>query len=393
MDQQWSQSPERKDIKSEKDKCASYTVHLRPGVHQMIDKCSSTVLLMKLLFSEVFLKKNRYVFTCILLFVLVTGRCGDQKAGKKYPARNIHIYIFSSQGGGSDSWARHLAALMEKQLGVHLICNNLPGANGGTGALKVWNESHDGYTLLGGSETSLFFGVNDVAPMAENWQFFVACGSPGVLAVHRDSPIKTFEQLVDAARANPNQFKVSNSGRGKLWHIKAVQTENAADIKLQHIPYNGSAPAITALLSREVDAVSCSAAEILEYVRGGLLRPLIMTEADGFVFDRGDSVRSVTELYPYNEQQFENLYQWLGFLVPHDVPRDRINVIGRAFEFAMNAPETEKLIRQNKCKKIAVWGDEANQLMLKMQNIASWMSKDLGLAKKDPSELGISRTL
>ena len=189
---------------------------------------------------------------------------GKQEA--KYPSKPINVFIFSSQGGGTDQWVRHLANLMEKDLGVSIVCNNLPGANGGTAAMKVFNSPHDGYTVLGASETSVFFGVNDVAPQASKWEFFIGGGSPGVIGVHKDSPYKTIQDLVQAAKNKPNTVKIGNSGRGKLWHIKALQLAKGAGVQFQHVPYNGSAPAITALLSKEVDAVSCSAGENMESI-------------------------------------------------------------------------------------------------------------------------------
>ncbi len=331
----------------------------------------------------------RIVLVGAIIIISLAGCTQKQKTG--FPSKNVYVYIFSSQGGGSDRWARHLSALMEKELKTHFVCNNLPGANGGSGAMRVWNSPRDGYSLLGGSETALFFGVNDVAPTAENWEFFVAAGSPGVIAVHKDSPYSDFASFMQAAQENPRQVKVANSGNGKLWHIKAAQLEKGADVKFQHIPYNGSAPAIIALLSKEVDAVSCSASEILEYVRSGLVRPLAMTEVEPMSFEGFGRVPSVTEFYPDIREEFENLYQWLGFLIPSDVPSDALAIYQSAFINAMNHPKTLEMIETYKLRKMALYGQEAKTRMIEMQRVASWMSNDLGLAKKHPHELNITR--
>jgi len=122
--------------------------------------------------------KKRIVFITVLVFA-VSFLFAAGKKEAEYPSKPINVYIFSSQGGGTDVWVRHLAGIMEKDLGVSIVCNNLPGANGGTAGMKVFNSPHDGYTVLGASETSVFFGVNDVSPIAKNWEFFIAGGSPG----------------------------------------------------------------------------------------------------------------------------------------------------------------------------------------------------------------------
>ncbi|MCX8036119.1 MAG: tripartite tricarboxylate transporter substrate binding protein [Candidatus Sumerlaeia bacterium] len=324
--------------------------------------------------------------------VLAIAACGSSpQTARPYPVRNINVTVFSSQGGGSDRWARHLALLMEKDLGVHIICSNLPGANGGSGAMKVWSARHDGYSVLGASETAMFFGVNAVAPTADQWEFFIAGGSPGVLAVHHSAPYSTIQDFVGAARNQARKIKIGNSGQGKLWNIKAVQFERAAGVEFQHVPYNGSGPAITALLGREVDAVSCSAGEVVEYVRGGLVRPLIITETYSMEMEPCGTIPSAAELYPERAKDFRDLFQWLGFMMPADVPSEVLETFGRAFDQAVRHPKTEELARAEKVRLLALRGKEAKDMALRMQSVASWFSKELGLARKDPAELGIPK--
>ncbi len=327
-----------------------------------------------------------------LALMLICGGCENQ-VSKEYPHKNIFLYIFSSQGGSTDIWARYLSKVMEDEMDVKFICNNLPGANGGLAAMKVWNAPHDGYTVLGASETSLFFGVNDVAPMVDKWDFYIAVSSSGVIAVLDKSPYNSIQDLVNAAKKSPGLVKISNSGMGKLWHIKAVQFEQGADVKFQHIPYNGSAPAISALLSKEVDAVSCSAEEIHEYVRSGLLRPLVITETEGKEITGHGFVKSAADIYPKVAKGFENLHQWIGFLLPHDVPDSVKIVFGNAFKNAISNPVIQEQIKIQKVKKLGLTGKEAKRLVTKMQSEASWISNDLGIAKRDPRKLGIPKNV
>jgi tripartite-type tricarboxylate transporter receptor subunit TctC len=335
------------------------------------------------------MKKLCLILAALLLTAAVVTAEGQKET--KYPSKPITVYIFSSQGGGTDVWVRHLAGLMEKDLGVSIVCNNLPGANGGTAGMKVFNAPHDGYTVLGASETSVFFGVNDVSPTAKNWEFFIGGGSPGVIAVHKDSPIKTVQDLVQAAKDKPNTVKISDSGRGKLWHIKALQLGQGAGVRFQHVPYNGSAPAITALLSKEADAVSCSAGEIAEYVRGGMARPIVMTEAVDMDFEGFGKVPAATSLYPNTAFGYKNLFQWLGLMFPADTDPAILAAFDRAFKKAMTDPSTDTFAAAQKARKIGASGKEAKELAVNMESIASWMSAELGLAKKDPASLGIAK--
>lgn len=315
---------------------------------------------------------------------------GSQETAE-YPTRDIQLIIGSSQGGGTDTWTRHLAKLMEDELGVNIVASNLPGANGGNGAMKVWNNKHDGYSVLGMSETTCFYGVNDVGPTADKWEFFIAGGSPGVIAVHADSPYQTVQDLVAAAEKTPNRITISNSGKGKLWNIKAIQLQEAAGVKFQHVSYNGSGPARQALLTREVDALSASLGEAIDLARAGQARILVISEAEGIDVEGIGRIKSVPEIYPGSEFGYQNLFQWLGFLMPADAPEKAKEAFGAAFEKAINDPSTAELAVNRVSKVYGIWGEEAKKLAQNMQQVASWMSADMGLAKVSPEELGIER--
>lgn len=334
--------------------------------------------------------KLRLFFLVIAIAIIILSD-GCKKEDGAYPQRDIFVYIFSSQGGGTDTWIRQLSALMGRDFGVNMVCTNLPGAKGGTGAMKVWNSPHDGYTVLGASETAVFFGINDVAPMVDKWRFFIAGGSQGIFAVRTDSPHANIEALAQRTKEYPGKIKVGNSGQGKLWHIKAVQLERAMGGSLKHIPYNGSGPAITALLSGEVDAVSCSCAEISEYVRAGLVRPLVVTDIEPVTFEGVGLIRSAVEVYPDIENELTSLFQWLGFMLPHDVDQETLNTFEDGFLRAVESSQFTEFLKVQMARKIALCGDEANPLVDRMQRAASWTARDLGIVRRDPSELGIPR--
>ncbi len=337
------------------------------------------------------MKKVFAILLVVLLGVTAVFANGGSDSSV-YPSKDINVYIFSSQGGGTDVWVRFLAPLMEEKLGVSVICSNLPGANGGTAAQKVWNSPHDGYNILGASETAMFFGANDLAPTAENWDFYIAAGSGGVICVPANSKYQTIEDLVAAAKANPGSVTIANSGQGKGWHLKAVILENAAGCEFKHVPYNGSSPAITATLSGETDAVSCSTGEIMEYIRGGLMRPLVITEDYPWTFEGYDKeVPAATELYPESASDFANFFQWLGFMLPKDTPENVKATWKAAFDAAVNDPRTAEFAATQAAEVFALSGEEADKMAGDMEAMAWWLSQDLGVAKVNPESAGIAR--
>ncbi|MEA5033707.1 MAG: tripartite tricarboxylate transporter substrate binding protein [Sphaerochaeta sp.] len=336
----------------------------------------------------------RKILMVLVLVLVSTTMVFAAGAGEtaSYPNKDINVYIFSSQGGGTDAWCRFLAPLMEEDLGVKIISTNMPGANGGTAAQKVWTSAHDGYTVLGASETSMFFGANNVAPTSDNWHFFIAAGSGGIIAVPTGSPYKTIQDLVAAAKANPKSVTIANSGQGKGWHTKAVTLEKAANVEFKHVPYNGSGPAITAMLSGETAAVSCSTGEISEYIRAGIVRPLVITEAQGETFAGWEGeVPAAAKLYPQGAFAFANMFQWLGFMLPKDTPTEAVERFSAAFKKAMANPKTAEFAKTQSARIFGLTGNDANTLAKNMEAVTWWMAQDLGIAKMSPESAGIPR--
>jgi len=325
------------------------------------------------------------IFALILIFPF------SVLSSEKYPSKPISVVIHSSAGGGSDVWARKVSALMEKNLGEKMICTNKAAGLGGVAANFVWNSKHDGYTILGASETAMTYCINGAFDKtAKVWNFYISGGSPGVIAVLKDSPFKTFEDLAEASKASPDHVKVSNAGIGKLWHLKSEMFRKYANVPIKHSSYNGSAPAIVALLSKEVDAVSCSAGEVGSYIESGKMRPLVMTEKESFNFPGFGETPPITKFFP-ELAKYLPMSQFLCLMVPKDTPKEILDRLGAAFEYAMKTPEMESFIKQENAARIGLWGEPANQLAIDMEKRFSWFAQELGITKVHPEKLGIEK--
>lgn len=332
---------------------------------------------------------KKYVI-CFIIASFTLGLTFSLHAGE-YPTKSVRVIVHSSAGGGSDTWARKVSALTETDLGKRMICSNKPGGKGGIGANFVWNSKHDGYTILGASETSMTYGVNGACrKTAKFWNYYISGGSPGVIAVLKDSPFKTFEDLVKAAKAKPDTVKVSNAGIGKLWHLKSEMFRKYGNIPIKHSPYNGSAPAIVALLTKEVDAVSCSAGEVGSYIESGKMRPLAMTEKDPFNFPGYGESPAITKFVP-QLKRYLPMSQFLCLMVPKDTPKEILDRLGKAFEYAMGTRDMAAFIKMQNATRYGLWGEPANKMAVEMEKKFSWFAFELGITKVHPKELGIEK--
>jgi tripartite-type tricarboxylate transporter receptor subunit TctC len=334
---------------------------------------------------------KRFALFATLALVAIPMMLPAGARSQAFPGKTLANIVFSSAGGGTDVMNRQLAAVMEKSLGQKMIVSNMPGGLGGTAAEHVWAQPHDGYTLLGVSETSATFLVNNATKHgAKDWVFYIGAGSPGIIAVRADSPIKTFDDLIAAAKKAPKSLKVANSGKGKLWHIKAVIVEKNAGVQFLHLPYNGSNPAIIATLSGEADVLSASLQEVSEHVRAGSLRVVVLTEEERVKMKGYESIPALAEKYPDVKRYFP-LQQWLGFGVPQDTPAAVVKTLGAHFEKAMQDPDLQKWMAENYMEPIGLWGEKAGAFAAGLEANLSWISHEMGITKTDPGSLGIPK--
>lgn len=317
------------------------------------------------------------------------GLAVDQ-ASAEYPCNNVRVIVASSAGGGTDTFARAFGAMAEKELGVKLVISNNPAALGTAAAAEVMQAPHDGCTILSVSESSMTYGVNGGTTTAKDWHYHIFGGSPGVIAVRADSPYKTFADFIAAAKAKAEGVKMANSGIGKLWHLKVMIVEKATGAKFKHVGFNGSKPAMTSLLTGEVDAVSASTGEISPYVESGKMRPLVITETEGYAFPGGDEVPPITKFAPSAAKDLP-MGQFLAYEFPRDVPEKALAAFRPVFDKVVKSPEFKKFLDSQGAKLYGIYGAPADDMVMAMEQRFSWFMQDIGKAKVNPETLGIKR--
>jgi tripartite-type tricarboxylate transporter receptor subunit TctC len=240
-------------------------------------------------------------------------------AGLAQAAKPIRIIVPFPPGGSTDILARALAPKLMLALGVNVIVDNKPGAGGSLGAGEAAKAPADGSTLLMGHIGTLavnpsmypklpYDAIKSFAPVA-----YVA-RVPNVLVVNAASPIKSLKDLITAARAQPGRLTYSSGGNGSAAHITFESLKLKTKIFMLHIPYRGTAPSVTDVISGQVDCTFTGAPVVIPHVRSGRLRALAVSSAQRIA--ALPEVPTVAESgYPGFEAD-----QWYGIVAPAGTP-------------------------------------------------------------------------
>lgn len=194
-----------------------------------------------------------------------------------FPNRPIEIVVPSSAGGGTDVMARIFAETAKKHVSQPMVVSDKPGASGGIGMTEVQRATPDGYKIgvliselaiiphLGMTKAT----VSDFIPIAR------LNADPGVVAVRADAPWQSIEELLAQARKEPRSITMGNAGTGSIWHLAAAAVEEKNDVRFNHVPFQGAAPSVLALVGGHVNAITVSPAEIGSFVAAGKVRVLV----------------------------------------------------------------------------------------------------------------------
>lgn len=308
-----------------------------------------------------------------------------------FPERPINNIVPFGAGGGTDSWNRALSAAMEETLGVKILVNNMPGGGpGGTGQAYVWGAAHDGYTMLGTSETPLLVPVmTGMEQTTKDFEYFIAGGSPGLLLANKNANIKTMEDLISMASAQPGEYKVASTAGG-LWFILANLFNAYGDVPLGNVTYDGSRPAITACVSGETALVAASAGEVADFIKSGDLIPLCAIQPEDYDMKDFGVIQSVLANVPSLEKYLP-LNQWIGFMLPVDTDPQIIEIFKGAFEVAMASDEIKEFAENQYAVIYNQTGEEARATAAKAQSTMSWILHDMGLTEHSPETFGIPK--
>ena len=200
-----------------------------------------------------------------------------------YPTRPVRLIIGYPPGGSADITARLLGQWLSERLGQPVVVESRPGAGTNIATEAVVNAPPDGYTLLlvapaNAINATLYEKLNhnfmrDIAPVAGLIRF------PNVIVVNPSVPAKTVPEFIAYAKANPGKLNMASSGAGSTIHVSGELFKMMTGINMVHVPYRGGAPALTDLISGQVQVMFDNVPTSIEFIRAGKLRPLAVTTA------------------------------------------------------------------------------------------------------------------
>jgi tripartite-type tricarboxylate transporter receptor subunit TctC len=265
---------------------------------------------------------------CLLgLFVALISLAGPGSASAlDYPTRPVRWIVPYPAGGATDILARLVGNKLSERLGQQFIIENKAGAGNNIGTEAVVNAAPDGYTLLlvnpaNAINASLYAKltynfVRDIAPIAGITR------TPNIMTVSKDVTAKTVAEFIAYAKANPGKVNMASSGNGTSVHLSGEMFMAMTGVKMQHVPYRGAAPALTDMLSGQVQVIFDNMPSVISHIKAGTLRALAVTTAERS--QELPDVPTVAETVKDYEAS-----AWFGVGAPKGTPREIIEKLNK----------------------------------------------------------------
>jgi tripartite-type tricarboxylate transporter receptor subunit TctC len=269
---------------------------------------------------------------------LAVGALALPASAADYPDHAIRMIVPFAAGGGTDVLARLIAQNLNSKWGQPVIVENQPGASGAIGTRAAIKAAPDGYTLLMASTGALMAvsaGADDGGPFDVNkylTPIVIGAAPPYLLVVSPSLPVKTTAELIQYARQKPDGLTFGSSGVGAASHLSGLLFASATGIKMLHIPYKGTGPAVTDLLGGRIDMMFAPGPVVEQFVQSGQLKALGVTDVQRSHFY--PDVPTVADAVPGYES-----VGWFGLLGPPQMPPEIVRKINEAIVAAMGTKE------------------------------------------------------
>ena len=313
------------------------------------------------------------IFTAAVLALAATT------AGAQYPAKPIHIFVPFAPGGGSDFIARFIAQRLTQSMGSQVIVENRPGAGGLLGIEQGVKADPDGYTLtlIASSYTVnaalyplKYDPIADITPVVQISQ------GPMIVVANPKFPAKNIQELIQIAKQKPGTINFASAGQGSITHMVAELFQSMAGVKMNHVPYKGTGPALTDTISGQTDIFFSSTATALPHVKSGRLRAIAVTGAK-----RLPTEPNVPTIAESGVKGFDVLL-WHGLIGPKNLPKPVVEHINTEVNKILKSADTAKQLETDGVapaggdaqrfgtqikKEIALWKDVVAKTGVKVQ--------------------------
>ncbi|MDX3905257.1 MAG: tripartite tricarboxylate transporter substrate binding protein [Pigmentiphaga sp.] len=283
---------------------------------------------------------KKRAFLSIALMALASAISPSAQADT-FPSRAIRFVVPFGPGGGTDIVARLIAPYLSAQLGQQVVVENRPGAGGVIGSNMVAKGPADGYTILFADS------ARSIAPsMQKDLPFDITkdldpigliAGTPLLLLAHPQAPVKTLDELIRYAKANPGKLTYGSSGNGTPQHFAVELLKSASGIDLVHVPYKGAAAVVADAVGGQINLAAATYAPSVEYIKSKRLIPLTVMEPKRL--PALPEVPAAAEHYPEVVMSI-----WFGIMLPVGVdPAVRTKLVDAVKAVVANPEYAEKL--------------------------------------------------
>jgi tripartite-type tricarboxylate transporter receptor subunit TctC len=280
----------------------------------------------------------------VLLVGVIVAVFGQAKAQSPYPSRPVHIIVGFGAGSAADITARVVANRLSDTMGQRFIVENRPGGGSTVAAEQVVRGPKDGYTIYLGTVANVINAVlqpnlsfnfgKDFVPVA------LATSTPLVLVVHPSTGVSSVSKLIELAKSKPGQVFYGSSGVGTSPHLSGELFNMSAGTKMVHVPYQGSAQAVTDLLAGRTQVMFAPISTVLAHIRSGQLTALATTE-----LKRSSELPDLPTVSEAGLTGF-NTSVWLGFVAPAGTNGDVLNRLSDGINTALKEPGPSEALRK-----------------------------------------------
>ncbi len=282
---------------------------------------------------------RRIHFAALALALLALGAA--PALALDYPTRAVRVIVPYPAGGTTDIMARLVANYISEKLGQTFVVENKPGGGTNIGTQELINAAPDGYTLLIPSPANAinatlykqlpFDYLRDTVPVAG------IARVPNVMEVNPEVPVKTVQEFIDYAKKNPGQLNMASSGNGSSIHLSGELFKAMTGVDMVHVPYKGSAPAITDLAGGQVQVMFDNLPSSISFIKAGRLRALGVTSAQAVPVLPG--VPTVAETVPGFEAS-----SWFGVAAPKGTSNEIVDKLNKEINAAIADPKIKMRI-------------------------------------------------
>ena len=286
-----------------------------------------------------------------------------------YPTKPVRMVLPFPPGGTTDILGRIAAQKLTEAMGQQVIPDNRPGASGNIGTEQVAKAAPDGYTLITAPGSTLtihpslyaklgFDPLKDFAPVT------ILAAVPNLLVVHPSLPVRTVKELIALAKARPDQLNYASTGAGQSTHLSMELFKSMAGVKITHVPYKGSAPAVTDLMGGHVSLMFDNMPSALPHAKAGKLRGIAVS-----TLKRSTVTPELPTVAESGLPGFE-VNVWFGVLAPAGTPREVVERLNRILVKALQSNDVRERLSSQGAEPI---GNTPEQFTAQMKSdLVKW---------------------